>query len=205
MSLGDTKAGPVSVLLAPALVCLVSCASAPVERRGASQQRIVSRVYAKDLETLRAGILRAFRGALPPPFQGMRAIELKAPDYPADWVAAWVDPGGFLESYRRLPAPLRVHDVLIEEPTGDRYWPSEYSTSAGPVKFRCGFILHFSAPAPLVTEVQVYEKAPEVWAGEHWEFSRHGIGFGKVHDIRPVEPTVKDRLDMLDLLSEIGR
>jgi len=25
----------------------------------------------------------------------------------------------------------------------------------------------------------------------------HGIGVGKVHDIRPVDPTVKDRLDRL--------
>ena len=52
--------------------------------------------------------------------------------------AAWTDPGGYLESYKRIPAPLRVHDILIEEPTGDLYWPSEYSTAAGTVNFAGG-------------------------------------------------------------------
>jgi hypothetical protein len=132
----------------------------------------------------------------------MRAIQLNPPNYPADWLTTFIDPGGYLDSYKRIPGSLRDRDLLIEEPTGDLYWPSEYSAAAGPVKFRCGFILHFAASAPLRTEVQVYEKIPEIWVGEHWDFLHHGIGFGKVHEIRFVEPTVKDRVDLLNLLSD---
>jgi hypothetical protein len=196
------------ILIVMPLVCLLSCNSVSVERRGASQQFIVSRVYPADLQTLRAAILTRFGDKsrpLPLPFRSMGAIELKPPNYPPDWIATWSDRGGFLEPYQRIPASLRILDLLIEEPIGDTYWASEYSTTAGPTKFRCGFILHFAGDAPLATEVQVYEKVPEIWAGEHWEFLRHGIGIGKVHDIRLVEPTVKDRLDMLNLLGEIRR
>ena len=107
----------------------------------------------------------------------MRVIEPKPPDYPPDWMETLADPGNFLE------------------------WRSEYETAAGPTKFRCGFILHFEQGRPLSTEVQVYEKTPQVWVGERWAFSRHRIGFGKVRDIRFVAPTVKDRLDLLDALN----
>jgi hypothetical protein len=31
----------------------------------------------------------------------------------------------------------------------------------------------------------------------------HGVGFGRVHDIRFVEPTVRDRIRVLDLIDEI--
>jgi hypothetical protein len=189
-----------------ALTCLWSCSSAPVERRGAPQVPIVSRVYPVDLHTLRTSILDRFgdaRSSLPSPFGSMRAIELKPPNYAADWLTTSIDRGGFLEWYKRLPVPLRVHDLLIEEPTGDLYWPSEYSMAASTLRFRCGFILHFTRFGPLTTEVQVYEKVPEVWVGEHWDFPHHGIGIGRVHDIRFVEPTVKDRLDVLNLLSGI--
>ena len=78
----------------------------------------------------------------------------------------WADPGNFLEPYKRMSAPQRVHDLLVEEPAGRVYWRSEYETAAGPAKFRCGFILHFEKPRPLSTEVQVYEKVPQVWVGE---------------------------------------
>jgi hypothetical protein len=188
------------------LISLFSCNSVPVERHGAAQQFVVSRVYPANLQTLRAAVLTRFGDKskpLPLPFRDMLAIELKPPRYSADWIAGWGDRGGFLEPYKRIPAPVRVNDLLIEEPIGDAYWTSEYSTTGGPTKFRCGFILHFAGDAPLATEVQVYEKVPEIWAGEHWEFLHHGIGIGKVHDIRLVEPTVKDRLDMLNLLSEM--
>ncbi len=194
-------------LIVMALTCVLSCSSPRVERRGPSQLPIVSRVYPVDLQTLRESALKRFgisSNTLPLSFRRMQAIELKPPGYTADWVGAWVDRGGFLEPYKRLPASLRAEDILIEEPTGDVYWPSEYSTTGGTVKFRCGFILHFARVAPLTTEVQVYEKVPEVWVGEHWDFLHHGIGIGKVHDIRFVEPTVKDRVDMLNLLGGIG-
>ena len=199
---------PLASLLAAALalIGLVSCAPS-VARNGPAQSRVVSRAYHVDLESLRASILSRFedRGTgLPSPFRRMRAIELQGANYPPDWLAGWRDDGDFLGPYKSIPGSLRLKDLLLEEPTGDVYWQSEYSTAGGPVKFRCGFILHFSRPARSTTEVQVYEKVPEIWAGERWDFLRHGIGFGKVHDIRFVEPTVSDRLNMLDLVADIA-
>lgn len=196
-----------AALVVITLIGCLSCKSVPVERRGAPQQLVVSRVYPADLQTLRAAILTRFGDKSKPlalPFRTMRVIELKPPNYPPEWLSTWSDPGGFLKPYQSMPASLRIYDLLIEEPIGDTYWSSEYLTAAGPARFRCGFIVHLSANAPSGTEVQVYEKVPEIWAGEHWEFLHEGIGIGKVHDIRFVEPTVKDRLDVLNLLSEIG-
>jgi hypothetical protein len=34
-------------------------------------------------------------------------------------------------------------------------------------------------------------------------FAAHGIGVGRVHDRRFVEPAVKDRVDVLDLIDHI--
>ena len=185
--------------LALALLTLASCAPTPVERRGAAQVPVVSRSYPAELPTLRAAILHLFddrQTAL----HRMQAIELIPPNYSPEWVSGWVDPSGFLERYQRVPAALRANDLLLEEATGDVYWPSEYVSAGQPVKFRCGFILHLAESAADITQVEVYEKVPEVWVGEHWAMSRHGVGFGKVHDIRFVEPTVKDRIDI-----QIGR
>jgi hypothetical protein len=174
-----------------------------VERRGLPQERILRRVYSADLDTLHAAILKGFAGPRTSPFQGMRAIELKLPDYPADWLLTLADRGGFLEPYKQLPAADRDRDLLLEEPTFDRYWQSEYTTAGGSVLFRCGFILHFAAQGSSRTEIQMYEKTPTIWTGERWDFLRHGIGIGKVHDIRFVEPTVKDRHDMLDVIEGV--
>lgn len=197
-----------SLSIALAAACLWSCAHPPAERRGALQQLVTSKTFSIGLQTLRAAVLHKFTEAphaIPLPFAKMKAIKLEPPNYPADWLATWTDPGGFLEPYKRIPGPLRVNDLLIEEPIGDLYWPSEYSTAVGPAKFRCGFILHFAQRDPLATEVQVYEKVPEIWIGERWDFAHHGFGFGKFRDIRLVEPTVKDRTELLDVLSEIAR
>jgi len=124
--------------------------------------------------------------------------------YPPDWPVTWADPGNFLAPYKEMAAARRLDDLLLEEPAGDEYWHSEYEAAATPAKLRCGLIVHFEPHNPLSTEVQVYEKVPEVWAGERWALLHEGIGFGKVHDIRLVEPTVKDRLDLLDALAKIA-
>jgi hypothetical protein len=187
------------------LTGLGGCAGERVVRRGASQQRVVSRTYPLELATFRERILEKFREVpdAAAPFRRMLVIELKAPNYPPDWVTSWLDAGNFLDPYKRISASDRAQDLLIEEPTGDRYWNSEYETAAGVVKFRCGFIVHLEQQGPRSTEVQVYEKAPEVWVGERWALLHHGIGIGRIHDIREAEPTVKDRLDLLNAFDKM--
>ena len=159
------------------LAC-VSCASKPVERRGPPQVAIVSRSYPQDLTTLRSIILARFKDGHSAP-HGLLARPLEPSD-------SFGTPG----------------DLLLEEPTFDQYWLSEYWSAGQPVKFRCGFLLHLEEQGPSATEVQVVEKAPEVWVGEHWALEHHGLDLGRVHDIRFVEPTIKDRLEMLDVIGQ---
>jgi hypothetical protein len=187
----------------PAL--LIACAGPPIVRHGAAGQRIVARTYAARPQTIRAILLDAFatrRSTLPSPFNQMAAHELGPPRFPPEWLAALVDPGGFVEAYARLPPELRRSDLLLDEQTGDAYWPSEYATASGPIRFRCGLIVHFGAAAR-GARIEVYETVPTVWVGEHWAFSAHGIGFGRYHDIRFVEPTMAEREHTLDLIDRI--
>jgi len=168
---------------------------------------VVSDTYSVDLPALRQAILDNFAPSphvAEVPFHDLRAIELKPPNYPPEWISGWVDTGNFLAKYRTIPALRRSQDIMLDEPTGDLYWLSEYHSAQGPVRFRCGFILHFEEPSPLLTEVQVFEKVPLVWPGEHWAVLHHGVGVGKVHDIRPVDPTVQDRLDLLQALHALA-
>jgi hypothetical protein len=171
---------------------------------------VVARIYPDSTAHLRAAILDAFDGSrsqLQEPFRHMSSNALTPPTFSADWLVTTVDPGGYLDAYRMLPADMRSHDVLIQDPTGDFYWNSEYGTTDTdrPVRFHCGFILHLVTQGPSSTEVQVYELVPSVWPGEHWAFSAHGVGVGRYHDIRFVEPTVTDRVQVLELLDRVLR
>ena len=121
-----------------------------------------------------------------------------------DWLAAYVDPSGYLEPYRRLTPAEQANDLVLREATGDRYWLSEYEAKGRPVPFHCGLIIHFIEHGSSTTEVQVYEVIPTVWVGEHWAMSKEGLGFGKYHDIRFVDPTVRDRVAVLDFVEGMG-
>ena len=171
-----------------AALLLAGCRGTPVVRHGPTEERLVVRTYPRPLQTLRADVLDRFparRSTLPGPFNQMTVKALAPPAFQQEWLVAFVDPGGFLEGYKRLPASERSGDVLIEDAIGELYWPSEYATDEGPV--------------------WLYEVVPTVWVGEHWAMSAHGIGFGRYHDIRFVEPTVKDRVDALDIVDQLLR
>lgn len=184
----------------------VGCSGVPVERKGPAQERTIRRTWNAALPVVRSAVIEAFernrRRTLPDPFNQMIAIELTLPRYSPDWLVTYVDPGDFLKDYKALPPPTRTNDLWVEEPIGDTYWLSEYEGPEGPVRFRCGFILHF-IDATAGTTIEAYESVPEIWAGEHWAWAMHGIGFGRFHDIRFVEPTVQDRIRVLDLIDEI--
>jgi len=195
-------------------VLSIACSETPVVRNGPPQQRVISRAYGVAAADARRKILDAFArrpAPLPPPFAQFIAIELTGPSYPPDWLVTYTDRGGSLDDYKRLPPADRANDLWLREPTGDVYWLSEYALAGdngAPVKFHCGLIVHFVPRGPALTEIQVYETVPTVWAGESWQISKHGPGFGKYHDIRFVEPTVSDRvraLDVLELLLGSGR
>ena len=193
-----------SVWVCLATAGLAACHAAPVAGNGVAQQRMISRVYNAPLPELRERVLARFaspRPALPDPFGRMTATELKPPPRASDWLEGFVDPGGFLSDYKQLPPAARANDLLLE--SSDDYWLSEYEVRGRPVRFRCGFLLHFTERSPNRVEVAVYEIVPTVWVGERWALSRHGVGFGRQRDLRFAEPTVKDRIAVLDLLETL--
>ena len=179
---------------------LTACRETPIARNGPAQQALVSRTYSRPLRELRAAILAQYQkpdATRPEMFRILSISQQPPPGFSADWLVAYVDPGGYFEPYRRLSAAEQSNDLVLREATGDRYWISEYEAKGRPVRFHCGLIIHFVERSARSTEVQVFEIVPTVWVGEHWAMSREGPGFGKYHDIRFVEPTVKDREDVL--------
>jgi hypothetical protein len=173
-----------------------ACRETPIARNGPTQQRVISRVYGKPASELRAAILDRFAKAgtaLPPPLNVLEVSGQPPPGFAPDWLAGYVDPGGFLEPYRRLPLAERVNDLVLREATGDQYWLSEYEANGQPVPFYCALIVHFVERRLGETEVQVFELVPTVWVGKHWAVAKEGIGIGRFRDIRFVEPTVRDR------------
>jgi hypothetical protein len=194
--------------ISTAALLLAACHETAVVRSGPPEERRVMRTYPVSLQVLRADVLDGFpsrRSTLPVPFNQMTVRALAPPAFQPDWIGGFVDPGGFLADYKHLSASERSGDLLIEDAIGELYWPSEYATDDGPVWFRCGLVLHLHAPTAESTDVEVYEVVPTVWVGEHWAMSAHGIGFGRYHDIRFVEPTVKDRIDALDIVDRLLR
>jgi hypothetical protein len=186
-----------------ASLALTACRDAPVSRNGPAQERIVSRTYPSSASDLRAAILQRYAqldATRSEMFRVLSISEQPPPGFSPDWLDAYVDPGGFLEPYRRLAPADRENDLVLREPTGDRYWLSEYEANGRAAPFHCGLIIHFVERTRGTTEVQVFEVVPTVWVGEHWAMSREGPGFGKYHDIRFVEPTVKDRVAVLELI-----
>ena len=189
-----------------ASLAVTACRQTPIARNGPAQQALVSRMYQRPMRDLRAAILARLQtpdATRPEMFRILSISEQPPPGFAPDWLAAYVDPSGYLEPYRRLTPAEQANDLVLREATGDRYWLSEYEAKGRPVPFHCALIIHFVEHGA-TTEVQVFEVVPTVWVGEHWAMSKEGPGFGKYHDIRFVDPTVRDRVAVLDFIAGMG-
>jgi len=185
-----------------------ACRPTPITRNGPAQERIVSRTYPVPLKDLRARILDRYPAARAgsDAFRVLDMTEQPPPGFPSDWLVTYRDSGAFLTPYIDLPDSARAHDLVLRDATLDKYWTSEYETTAGPVRFQCALVIHFTPRSAAETEVQVFEIVPTVWVGEHWvAMAKEGIGPAKVHDIRFVEPTVRDRRAVLDFIDSALR
>lgn len=184
-----------------------SCSGPAVTRTGPPEVRDVSTSVPVPLETLRSAVIAQMaasrRGNVTPPapLGGMTVVELDK--WQDDWAENYVDPGGFFDPYRKLPAADRRRDLRLDDWLDSLGWTSEYSTASGPVPFKCGFVLHFAAENAGATRVSVYEITPEVTVGKHWALAHEGIGFAKVYDIRFVEPTVTDRQQVINWIATL--
>ena len=185
---------------------LVACRPTPITRNGPAQERIVSRSYPVSLNALRARIIERYPAAraTSEAFRALEMTDQPPPGFAPDWLVGYADSGAFLEPYIDLPDAARAHDLVLRDATGDKFWTSEYETAAGPVRFQCTLIVHFVPRAADETELQIFELVPTVWVGEHWvAMAKEGVGPAKVHDIRFVEPTVRDRRMVLDFVDSI--
>ena len=111
----------------------------------------------------------------------------------------------FVERYVHIPPHLRNQDFYLYEPNGDYYWESEYFDKGQPAKFRCSFLIHLEPSGDSSTKVDVFEYQPTIWAGEYVGLSAHAVLPTTLHDIRPVQPTTRDRKAVLDLIQGVIR
>jgi|SRR5215469_6931269 len=106
----------------------------------------------------------------------------------------------FISRYVRIPANLRKDDFYLYEPTGDEFWASEYSYRGQPARFRSSFFIHVDPTHGASARVEIFEYQPQIWIGERFGFSAQALLPGKFRDIRFVEPTTSDRLEVLSLI-----
>jgi len=105
-----------------------------------------------------------------------------------------------LRHYATMNLDSRTKDFYLYEPTGNYYWFSDYHFNGAPAKFRCNFILHLEAQGNSGTRVQALEYLPSIWVGKAFAIGHSGPGF--YADIRYVQPTYVDRLDLLGLVKD---
>lgn len=129
--------------------------------------------------------------------------ELQQVQAPGDHVLAHqaeLDPA--LQRYLSLDRRQRERDLYLYQPTGPHYWPSEYQLHDRPLPFSTDFIVHLQPVDSGHTRIEVIELMPRVQLGEKWAFARHGVGIGRVEDVRAVAPTTRDRLELLARIVE---
>ena len=100
-----------------------------------------------------------------------------------------------LREYLSRPVPQRKWGFYLRQDS-ELYWASEYHCAGEPVKFRSNFILDLSSASPSSTRIEVLEYQPTVLVGRKFAVTAHG-GPGFYDDIRQVEPTTSDRVEVL--------
>lgn len=106
----------------------------------------------------------------------------------------------FILAYLHIPPANRRRDFYLYDPSGDYYWDSEYLYKNAQAKFHCSFLIHLEPADASHTTVEIFEYQPYIWAGEYFGFSAHAILPTMLHDIRPVEPTTKERRAILAMI-----
>ena len=206
---------PRSLAAALAAACLLGSCGARVERQAAESRPFVETTLPGDVAAVTAA-LRAFfnDGQVPPPRRNrfpeddkLSAFVLYPREAPPgrglvplpDDVNLRAnsrdDPA--MARYLALPPERRKDDLFLYHPL-DVFWPSEYRAGGRPAPFTCHFILHLEPDGPGRTRLEVLEFAPLVNAGRKLAPEAHGVGLGRVDDLRPVPPTTRDRIELLE-------
>jgi hypothetical protein len=165
----------------------------------------VSSVLPVDQNSVTRAIIRIFRDGKPPPtgkFSHFSLARVGDEQFPADYQLSNYQEDELLRRYLSIDAARRRFDsYLYDFSDADNpkdYWTSEYYRGSEPVLFRCNFIIHQEPEDAQHTKVEIFEFAPRVWIGKKFAFEAHGPGF--YLDIRKVDPTTSDRVDLLALI-----
>jgi hypothetical protein len=179
----------------------VSCAR--VERAAVTGQDKVEATLSADPGRIRAAVGRLIRS----PGSGGRyrrfSVAGKGEEYfPAEFQLAHYRQSSSLGRYLSIPPEAREHDLYLYDFSDSddvrSYWHSEYSRSGRPVAFRCDFLIHVEPAGPGSSRVEIFEYVPRVWLGKKLAWGPHGPGFHL--DVQEVEPTTRDRVELLDAL-----
>jgi len=188
-------------LTAVLALLLIACTEPRIERRQAGPPRAATVFPIRAVEAserLLAGLEDALAGSRFPGFEVATSDASIFPDTAQQRLNGAGNPG--LSRYAALPPQAKSLDLYLHDPL-DRYWTSEYLMDGASVKFRCDFLLHLEE-VDGGTRVEVVEYLPRVWARDHFQLlGRHGPG--RYHDIRKVEPTVRDREELLTIVRAV--
>lgn len=113
----------------------------------------------------------------------------------------FTDESSEILAYKAISSSSKSDGFYLYEPSGDYYWNSEYYYQNKPAPFRTGFIIHIESVTNNQTKIQIFELLPEIRVGNYIGFGGHsGLLPGKFWDIRQVEPTISDKIDLLNVI-----
>ena len=162
----------------------------------------VSSVLPVAQNSVARAIIRMFRDKEPPPtgkFSHFSLAQVGDEQFPADYQLSSYQEDELLRRYLSIDGSRRRSDFYLydfsDADNPSDYWRSEYYRGSEPVLFRCNFIIHQEPEDAQHTKVEIFEVAPRIWVGKKFGFEAHGPGF--YLDIRKVDPTTSDRVDLL--------
>ena len=167
----------------------------------------VSAIFPVDQNEVPKAMIRMFREGKPPPtgkFSHFSLAQVGEEQFPADYQLSNYQGDESLRRYLSIDVARRRLDFYLydfSDADNQRdYWTSDYYRGSEPVLFRCNFIIHHEPEGVGHTKLEIFEVAPRIWVGKKFGLERHGPGF--YLDIRKVDPTTSDRVDLLALLEE---
>lgn len=167
----------------------------------------VSSILPVDQNEVIKAITRMFRDGKPPlpgKFSRFLLAQVGEEQFPADYQLSHYQDDELLRRYLSIDSARRRLDFYLydfsDADNHNDYWTSDYYRGSEPVPFRCNFIIHHEPEGTGHTKVEIFEVAPRIWVGKKFGLERHGPGF--YLDIRKVDPTTFDRVDLLALVKE---
>ena len=176
-----------------------------IKRKTSLNLATVSSIFAVDQKELMKAVIKMFRDGQSPPtgkFSHFSLAQVGEEQFPAGYQLRNYQDDDSLRRYLSIDVARRQLDFYLydfsDADNREDYWTSDYYRGSKPVPFRCNFIIHHEPEGAGHTKVEIFEFAPRIWVGKKFGFGRHGPGFSL--DIRKVNPTTSDRVDLLALL-----